>query len=94
MRQAFFCFLLLVVLLSTNVAFALTGRCKGKIVKEGVSKQFVIDNCGQPDNMETYALGAKSGSTVGETLYYNDGRWTYIVEIRRGKVTKITRKKR
>jgi hypothetical protein len=81
-------------LLSTNVAFALTGRCKGKIIKAGVSKQFVINNCGQPDNMETYALGARSGSTVGETLYYNHGRWTYIVEIRRGKVSKITKEKK
>jgi hypothetical protein len=94
MRRIFFCFLLLVVLLSTNVAFALSGRCRGKIVKEGVSKQFLIDNCGQPDNMETYTLGARSGSIVGETLYYYDGSWTYIVEIRRGKVSKISKERR
>ena len=94
MRRAFFCFLLVVVLLSTNVAFALTGRCKGKIIKEGVSKQFLINNCGQPDNMETFTLGARSGSTVGETLYYYDGSWTYIVEIRRGKLSKIIKEKR
>jgi hypothetical protein len=94
MSRTFFCFLLLVVLLSTNVAFAQIGRCKGKIIKVGVSKQFVINNCGQPDNMETYTLGARSGSTVAETLYYYDVGWTYIVEIRRGKVSKITKERR
>lgn len=94
MRRVFFCFLLLIFLLTSSLAFALTGRCKGKIVKEGVTKQFVTNNCGQPDNMETFTLGAGSGATVGETLYYNHGSWTYIVEIRRGKVSKITKEKR
>ena len=94
MRWVSFCFLLLVFLLTTNIAFALTGRCKGKIIKEGVSKHFVINNCGQPDDMETFTLGAGSGSTVAETLYYDHGGWTYILEIRRGKVSKITKEKR
>ena len=86
--------MLVVFLLASSVAFALTGRCRGKIIKTGVSKQFVINNCGQPDNMESFALGARSGATVGETLYYNHGSWTYIVEIRRGKVSKISKEKR
>ena len=94
MKRVFFCFLLLVFLLSNNVASALTGRCKGKIIKEGVSKHFLINNCGQPDDKETFTLGTGSGSTVAETLYYDHGRWTYIVEIRRGKVSKITKEKR
>lgn len=94
MRRVFCWFLLLVFLLTSSVAFALTGRCRGKIIKEGVTKHFLINNCGQPDNKETFTLGTGSGATVAETLYYDHGGWTYIVEIRRGKVSKITKEKR
>jgi hypothetical protein len=94
MRRVFFCFVLLVLLVPSSDASAQTARCKGKIIKEGLSKQFVISNCGQPDHMESYSLVASSGSIVGETLFYYQGRRAYIFEIRRGKVSKITRERR
>jgi len=94
MRQVFFYFLVFAFLVSNTVAFGLTGRCRGKIIKEGVSKVFLINNCGEPDQVETYTLSANSGAIVGETLYYYDGSKTWVVEIRRGKVTRIKREKR
>ena len=94
MRRVFFCVVLLVLLVSSSDALAQTVRCKGKIIREGVSRQFVINNCGQPDHMESYTLSARSGATIGETLFYYQGRRAYIMEIRRGKVSKITRERR
>ena len=91
MKRIFFCFLCLAFLVSTNVAFGLTGRCRGKIIKEGVSKVFLINNCGEPDEEESYSIGSGSGATLAETLYYYSGSKTWIVEIRRGKVTKISK---
>ena len=94
MRRTFFCFLLFAFLVSSNVAFGLTGRCRGKIIKEGVSKVFLINNCGEPDQEESNTIGAGSGATLAETLYYYDGSKTWIVEIRRGKVTRINKEAR
>ena len=94
MRQIFFGILLFVFFVSNTVAFGLTGRCRGKIIKEGVSKVFLINNCGEPDQKESYTLSAGSGSIVGETLYYYGGGKTWIVEIRRGKVSRIKTEKK
>ena len=94
MRRTFFCFLLFAFLVSNNVAFGLTGRCRGKIIKEGVSKVFLINNCGEPDQKESYTLGTGSGATLAETLYYFAGGKTWIVEIRRGKVSRIKKEAR
>jgi hypothetical protein len=69
-------------------------RCKGKLIKTGATKQFVINNCGEPDHVESFVLGARSGSTVGEQLIYYGNTKTYIVEIRRGKVSSIKTEKK
>jgi hypothetical protein len=95
MGRKVFCLMVIVFFLLSGVAFAQTSaRCKGRIIKAGVSKQFVINNCGQPDEVESFALSARSGSTVGERLLYYRGSKTWIVEVRRGQVTSIRTEKR
>ena len=44
MRRLFFCFLLLAFLVSNHVAFGLTGRCRGKIIKEGERIATIVSN--------------------------------------------------
>lgn len=95
MGRKVFCLMVIVFFLLSAVAFAQSSaRCKGRIIKAGVSKQFVINNCGQPDEVESFALSARSGSAVGERLLYYRGSKTWIVEVRRGQVTSIRTEKR
>ncbi|MFC1825650.1 DUF2845 domain-containing protein [Thermodesulfobacteriota bacterium] len=96
MKRLFSCFLFFIFLASSSAAFGqeLIGRCKGKIVKAGVSKQFLLNNCGEPDHSENYNRGGRSGSAAMETLYYYVSRTAYIVTIRNNKVVKITKEAR
>lgn len=95
MGRKVLCLMVIVFFLLSAVAFAQSSaRCKGRIIKAGVSKQFVINNCGQPDEVESFALSARSGSAVGERLLYYRGSKMWIVEVRRGQVTSIRTEKR
>ena len=95
MKRLFSCLVLFIFLATSSAAFAqLNARCKGKIIKKGVSKQFLVNNCGQPDHTESYTRGGRSGSAAMETLYYYVGNTAYIVSIRNDKVVSITKERR
>jgi hypothetical protein len=72
-----------------NISFAQTLRCKGKIVKVGDSKMFVLNNCGEPETKEEITFSGRTGNQLAEKYYYKTGGRVLIVDIRAGKVTAI-----
>jgi hypothetical protein len=85
--------LLFLLFLSSNsmAQGGLAGRCNGKIIKPGVHKMFLINNCGEPDHVESPRGSLAIGAV--EKLYYNSGSDLYTVEILDGKVNRISKDK-
>jgi hypothetical protein len=92
MGRIFAALLFLLFLSSSSMAqTGFTGRCNGKIIQTGVHKMFLINNCGEPDHVESPRNNWSIGSV--EKLYYNSGNFVYVVEILDDKVNRITKEK-
>jgi len=57
--------------------------------KEGMSKSFVPEHCGEPEHKERTIYRAPYGGVQAEKLYYERGGRRIIVEIRMDEVTNI-----
>lgn len=89
-----FSFLILMALLAfSSVAFGvqpiMETRCGGRIIKPGLSKNFLINNCRPPDETEQFTRGSRGREANMERLYYYVDRFTYIVTIRDGIIESI-----
>ena len=91
-------FLLLFVLASSSTAVGadpvFSGRCGGKIIKPGLSKQFLLNHCREPDQVETFTRGSRDRNAVMERLIYYVGRFTYIVTVKEGTIESIKKEPR
>jgi hypothetical protein len=81
--------LLINFLAISNFAFAQALRCKGKIIKVGDSKYYVLQKCGEPAHIEPFTDPSPWGAKTGEKLYYESRGRTFIVEVRQGEVKAI-----
>jgi len=93
MKRLFSFFILLSLLAFSNIAFGVQpvwqARCGGRIIKPGLSKNFLINNCRQPDQTEQFTRGSSGRVAQMERLYYYVDRHTYIVTIRDGIIESI-----
>jgi hypothetical protein len=93
MKRIFSFFILFTLLIYGSVAFAvqplMEARCGGRIIKPGLSKNFLLNNCRPPDQTEQFTRGSQGRMANMERLYYYVDRFTYIVTVREGIIESI-----
>jgi hypothetical protein len=94
MKKRFSFFILLALLATCPIALGIQpvseARCGGKIIKPGLSKNFLINNCREPDHTEQFTRGSGGRTATMEKLFYYVDRHTYIVTVRNGIIESIT----
>jgi hypothetical protein len=83
------CLLLISFFIQSDIAFAQHFRCSGRIIKTGLSKNYVLEKCGEPARTEAFSDPTPWGAKTGELLYYERHGKTVIIEFRRGEVKRI-----
>ena len=89
-KKIILCAVLFLFLNFNHLAFSQTLRCGGRIIKEGMSKPYVLEHCKDPEHKDKKDFISGGARVEIEKLYFTRGGRTIIVEIRMDEVTNIS----
>jgi hypothetical protein len=72
-----------------TVAFAQNYRCSGKLIRKGMTKVDLIENCGEPDRMLSIVSSNRGVMVKQQVLLYDPGAKKYAVTIASGTIFRI-----